>query len=425
MANSIMRPSFLFFGFIYSSLFFVLLFLEDRVSLFGVSLSNVWKSGLVLLLSFLVALKFHSKIPLVIALPVVYSLLYPFGTTTGLTMHGLEACIVLMMLPLSYYAMLVLFKNRPGQLQGVVVGLCAFILVSAIPFIMGWISPAQHLIEEGVEFAAAYGSDRSMLVAFYKHASYSSKTFAIATAIILFAWFADGRKSFHREIVYIGLVGLGLWCLYLTFVRTGWVIFAFIIAYGVLRTRAIFSPRVLVLLTVVVVGVAYLLYSEPWFLNRLMGRRLESADQALLVQISSGRVLIYHQIWTHFSAQGAMGWLVGLGDKGLYTAMSGVAPHNFLLQSLAVSGLPGLAILLAFFGYWRKNIISNVPNRELMVFNLALFYAMLFSSLVSHGLGLYGNFLLGAYLAHCRLQSTGQHHGDLRPDATGLQPAGR
>ena len=422
MAKSVMRPTFFFFGLIYSSLLFLLLFLEDRVSLFGISLSNVWKSGLVLLLSFLVALRFHSKVPIIVALPVLYALLYPFGTTTGITTQGLEACIVLLMLPLSYYSTLILFRNSPDQLWGVVIGLSGFIVISAIPFIMGWISPAQHLIQGRGDFAAAYGSDRSMLIAFYKHASYSSKTFAIATAIVLFAWFSDSKNAIQREIGYACLAGLGLLCLYLTFVRTGWVILLFIIAYGAFRTRTVFSPRVIILLAVVVAGVAFLLYNDPSFVNRLLGRRLESPEQALLVQISSGRVLIYREIWAHFTAQGALGWLVGLGDKGLYTAMSGIAPHNFLLQSLAVSGVPGLAILLAFFGYWRKSILSNVLDSDLMHFNLALFYAMLFSSIVSHGLGLYGNFLLGTYLAYSRLQSNVQQRADLPSNSISLQP---
>lgn len=387
-----------------SILLLVLLVSEDRISIFGISLSNIWKLSF-LALCFLVMVTYLNR-PVAtwnfFALLLV--LTYPLGVATGLSRVSLETMAVLITLPLVPYIFRLRGLVTSETAHSVTLGLAFFVIFTSILFITGILSPA--IITEGsmTNLMSRYGGDATIMVSFFKHPSIAGKIFALSTAIVTFFWVNKRGASVIVELVYISAIVLGLYCTYLTFVRTAWVMLVIMLSIGVFSSFREIGLKHGICLALFLAIISFLLMTEPAFVNRVLGVKLGSAQDLDAVAYSSGRLLIWWNIYEAMRTAGLGAWVFGLGASGYENAVGMVYAHSMIVQIFAFSGILGVLLLAAFFIALIRYVVKAQVNFRYKRFVLSVVLAYGFAALVSHGIEFWGAVLLAGLLVELECQ---------------------
>ena len=383
---------------------FALLYAEDRFFLFGISLSNLWKFGLVGLSFVYVLIRFGSKIPpfFLITSGVLISLAINGNST--FSMDDLERIFVFLVMPLSYYTWYYYSFHNLERLKYILICLSIFFLVSTIPFILGWVQPVETLRIGLSSFAESYNLESNMLIGFFKHPAISSKVFVLSVAVIFSLGYMNNKISPINKIWLLLIILLGFYCLYLSFTRTGWLMMALFFSYYILNAKSLGPFKKIIGAILIFSTFYYLLINNDAFYSRIFGIREGAISSAnIITEVSSGRNTIYFSILELIFRGDALTFYFGFGSEAFNELNFGAAAHNLFLEYFAVGGLISLVLYVIWYLMLYREILRSNNNMSISSSVFALFYISLVGSLISHGFGFYGSILFGGLLAYNRL----------------------
>ena len=383
---------------------FTLLYAEDRVFLFGTSLSNLWKVILVGTSLLFVATKFHKRVPLFFLITLVVAVSLALNGNLLFSIDDVEHIMLFLVLPLSYYGFYFYGVNNPKSLKFNLICLSIFFLVSTIPFILSWVQPAEGIGVGLISFAESYNLQSNMLIGFFKHPAISSKVFVLSVAVIFSLGVMESGISTVNKVGLVLILFLGFYCLYLSFTRTGWLMMTLFFGWYIFKAKSLSASKKCIGVIIILSAFLLLLLYNDAFYSRFFGIREGAvASASIITTLSSGRDIIFFEILGLIFGGDTFTFYFGLGGEMFKELNFGGAAHNVFLEYFVLGGLVTLVLFIFwYFMFYRElSRFSNSKGVSPAIF--ALFYVLLVGSLLSHGFGFYGNILFGGLIAYHRI----------------------
>ncbi|MNK52465.1 O-Antigen ligase [compost metagenome] len=351
-------------------LFLFMLFYLEPIQVFGnITFSQLWKIPFVLFLLFKVL---TIKNPITATFTKV-----AYGRAIKNLMNGgmfrnyipeLIDFIRYMMFPLIYTFVLNTPRIR-SKVDVLLKGFAQFIILSGIPFILGMVESLGRTIEIGDDFTSFVGLFQNPHVA------------AISTAVSLLVilYYLNWRNSNIVSRAWnIFLFGLGLYILFQTFVRTGYV--TFLLGIFILYMPKRISPRqiagIAFLAVASVFTISYLLENNELFFNRIFDIR-----NGKQTELGSGRLIFWAGVVEMWLNGNLFHLLFGFGYEALTDSMyllTGlrIFAHSEFFTQLGQNGLIGIILFVWFvfslFLFIRKRKQCKSYRLALAVFFLNL-----------------------------------------------------
>ena len=276
-----------------------------------------------------------------------------------------------MMFPLLYEYASIKIKN-PKNLDKMLLGFAQFIILSGIPFFLGILTSssdeAYHL--EGFEsYTGIFQNSHGAAI-------------TTTTAVLILLAFIKSKSSIIRfpKLNYLVLL-FGIYLVYLTFVRTGYVMFAIGLVILFLPEKLSIKQILLSVLvvSVLVFGFVYLLETSEFFYNRIFDIRNGRQTAA-----GSGRLLLWKATWDLWYNGNFFEVFFGYGYDGLVDNMFKavglrVYAHNEIFTQLGQNGLLGV---LFFIGYLVTLFKFIWKRRKRLSYRLAIAIYFLYVSLM-------------------------------------------
>lgn len=261
-----------------------------------------------------------------------------------------------MMIPLLFDWINLKVKSTE-QLDRILIRLACFAILAGIPFLLGILEPL------GTEMEHIGGL--TSFVGVFQSPHGASTTLAISILIILFG-LKNNVYPRHFRFILISSVLLGLLQLYLTYVRTGYLLFFVGILILYLPQRITFKELrpALIVLGSVIIAFVILLQTNEAFYNRIFDIRGRQE-----VNPGSGRLIFWAASVDMWMQSTWVEKLFGIGMGGLKEGMKGyigkpLVAHSEVFNLLAGNGIIGLllfgAYLVALFQFiWAKRTLNS------------------------------------------------------------------
>lgn len=352
--------------------FFVLFYIEP-LSIGGIKIAILWK---VVLMGFIAVSLLQSRsysFPNFVFYNYLYSVKFLLTTTTFANIASAVAQISeflkSMFIGLFAHYFIVSSKTKGDYLwiENLSYKLSIFILLSIFPFMLGIISP----LEEGYNLSK-YGLEDSGFIGIFQNAHAASITLAFSLSILTSA-LAKRRIVKNKIIIYILLI-VGVYALYQTYVRTGFLIYFIALFFIFIKDKKLITIliRYVPVAIVGLIGVYILYLNSPVLQMRFEDktvyteRKYNSEDQ--WKQIGSGRFWIWYSVYSNWSEAGFDEKIIGLGmeeAKDLMAEKIGLRlfAHNQFFQSLQESGLIGFVLFIIFLVTMYKFITKRKSSQ--------------------------------------------------------------
>jgi len=358
---------------LYFSLFFVVLYLEP-IPLGPITFSQLWKIPLLLYLMINVFfIGKRKRIPLFVKFSYARASknLLNGGTLVS-PIADISSFVRYMMFPLIYEFVSRKVKSL-SHLNTIITSLAQFVILSGIPFLTKILEPLGR--------EAGYDGIGDEFIGVFQTPHAASATLAISV-LILIANLKVDEKTFIKKIFNIVLISIGLYALYLTFVRTGYLMF--IVGLFVLFIPRKLTPRqifnLIIIFGVLILGFFYLLEHNEIFYNRIFDIR-----RGQETSVGSGRFTFWlgaFDLWVNgdfFQLLFGHG-MDGLKDRLLQIVGLRILAHNEFFTELAVNGLIGVSILF----FYLFNLLKFIRRRKFVsTYRLALATYFLYFSLMA------------------------------------------
>jgi len=350
----------------YFTLFFILFYLENFNITGNVSFSQAWKIPLIFFMIWYV-IKNQDKIS-----PKFNSIAYYLGiknlfnqATLSNLLTNITETFRFSNFPLLYDTFNIYFKE-PEKIQKFIIRISQYFILSNIPFLLGFIESAR----EGMQF----GEDLSFIGIFQNsHSASIVTTFALLVTIY---HIKTDRLSFFLRIFNLIVISLGIYCLYLMFVRTGYLMFVIgiIIIFFPSRNRI----RQFFIFAFIIFSFGFIFYkvmeTNISFRERILDQNINEEQRS----IGSGRLdfAIYSlEYWAEGNFQQL---LLGRGLDNVKdnlqrkTGMR-IFSHNGFVDALAINGIIGIVLFLLFLYFMYNNIRKNKGSQAYRL-ALAMFF---------------------------------------------------
>ncbi len=343
-------------------LFFLLFYLESYKVTNLLTFSQLWKIPLVL---FMIGYIIRNQ---TLIRPVFVKVGYLLGIKNlfnpGLFINPFSNIIETIRFtnfPLLYDTINIYFKETE-KLERFIIRISQYFILSSIPFLLGMIESIKDPLEFGEE---------ESYIGIFQNAHGASIVSALAVLVIIF-YVNQGNFRGIWKLFNIALIILGLYCLYMSFVRTGYLMFivGLIVIYFPNKFLSKRTLRFLVILGILTGGFYFIMESNQSFKYRILDKN-DKGDQKA---IGSGR-LVLSRISLKYWSEGTV--LEMIFGRGLDNVMDNIKEktgrrlftHNGFVDTLAVNGLIGLLLLLFFLFYL---LISIFVNKGKKSYRLAL-----------------------------------------------------
>jgi hypothetical protein len=276
-----------------------------------------------------------------------------------------------MMIPLLFDWINLKVKSTE-QLDRILIRLACFAILAGIPFLLGILEPLGFVMEH-------YGGLTSFSGLFQSpHAA--AVSLSIALLILFFELKNNTHSSILRNSLWL-LILIGLLQLYMTYVRTGYLMFmsGLLIIYIPKRLTFRELKSILSLFTGIIVAFIVLLQTNEAFYNRIFDVRPSGN-----IDPGSGRLIFWAAAVDMWIQSTWVEKLFGIGLGGLKEAMISyvgkpLVSHSEIFDLLAGNGLIGISLfvfyLFTLFSFiWSK---QNAPS-----FRLSLGAFLLYVSLM-------------------------------------------
>jgi hypothetical protein len=390
---------------IFFSLLFALLYLEDRVFIGPLSLSNLWKISVILILSlYLFSKKIKTGFSNLDIAVLFLSLSFIINSTSIISIMDIEEVILVLILPLSYYSFYFLYRTKKLKLKKDLMIFSVFLILSAIPFLLDLIQPYSNFSESRMKFAESYQLYSKILVGFFKQPSLSSKVFVFGT---IFVWAFGIREKIWRYSVRIFLfiiAIIGVYEVYRAFTRTGWIMLILFSILILFLNRGYSIGKKIGFFSFIIIGLFFIYNTNESIQNRIIGERQHNQSKTQdITQITSGRDIVMTNALNSVMEKGGFGMLIGIGKDQAIKANNGALAHNRFIEIFQYGGLVSLLFYIIYLFHILKEIKKRKSQTFLYFFCLSLYLIMIFSLLPSHGLPIWADLLFGGAIALNRI----------------------
>ena len=280
-----------------------------------------------------------------------------------------------MMFPLMFEYIIIKFGDLK-KINNILYGFSEFVVISGIPFILG-------IMESKVDKEGYIEFDN--YVGVFQNPHGASITTSIAVLILLSKHRAL-KKTIYKTFNIL-LIILGLYLLYKTYVRTGYLMFVVGVFIMFLPKKITFEKIFSWIIIIVLVCFLFyfLLETQEEFYNRIFNiRNGERAD------VGSGRFGFWIATYNHWENGNIFELLFGKGIISLkeyldQTLGMYIPAHSEFFNQLAFNGVIGVFILLLFLINLFRFIRAN-KNKFSYKLALAIFYLYLSLMLTQGGI---------------------------------------
>ncbi|PKQ63110.1 hypothetical protein BZG02_10110 [Labilibaculum filiforme] len=261
------------------------------------------------------------------------------------------------------------------KLRMLPVYLASFLIISNIPYYLGVFAAPVSQTMLWMEDATLEG-----LVGILGAPHYTSALLSVA-CIILLEFIVKKRGDMQLNLVLAPIFLLGLFFLFKTYTRTGWLMF--VVGIGILFVRKISvkeAGKILALSVVLFVGLAALYQTNEGFRRRVTDDRAGQEEKSTYETVGSGRLQIAEVYLENFYQSSFATYLLGMGmqeSQNRYEKKDGMPlfAHNGFIQTLVDNGILGFLLYLVFLYSIFKGISrSNSSYNQLSV---AIFFMFL------------------------------------------------
>ena len=268
--------------------------------------------------------------------------------------------------PLLYDTFNIYFKD-PEKLQKFIVRISQYFILSSIPFLLGILKS----VKEGIEFG-----ERLSYLGIFQNSHGASIVSSLALLVLIYH-LKTTRLSLAMRLYNILLIILGLYCLYLAFVRTGYLMFAIGLIVLFLPSKINIKQIACFLILALSLGATfyYLMETNESFRQRILDQKKEGEQR----DAGSGR-LVFASVSLKYWAEGNVHQLIlGRGSDSVKDNLEKrtglrIFSHNGFVDAIAINGIIGIFLLLLFIYFTYKNIRRN---KETKTYRLSLGYVFL------------------------------------------------
>jgi hypothetical protein len=378
-------------------LVFVITYFEPLM-FFGIKISQIWK-GFVVLWFLLVSLHrgiyWWILIGFLFAIKYLFYSYFPYGFNLAVS-----SCLEGLFLPTFLSFLYQKYKNNTNYssvLLNYALIASIFVIYSTVPFMIGLdgFNQQTDLTRYGLEGYAIKGI-------FYSIAS-SSKMFSIATLFLLvnYKMFLNSKM---KKFFFYFTIGIGMYMVYGSFTRTGWIIFIF----GLFFINLVNSTKKQKILGVLYIIIffnlfAYLYEFNSGFRMRLTGGATYRQYTELSVEtLAESRLPFILIAINNLLTSNFEDIIIGYGAQrgiDLFEIKTGMAivSHNGTFEILESSGIAGLILYFIFiYNLFKKSKIAiTYENNDLRRNWYLALYLFISFFLTSHGTPIYGEFIYG------------------------------
>lgn len=266
------------------------------------------------------------------------------------------------------------------KLRMLPVYLAVFLIISNIPYYLGVFSAPVNKTMLWMEEGSLDG-----LVGILGAPHYTSALLAVACIIIL-DFIVKKRGDMLLNLVLGPLLLLGLFFLFKTYTRTGWLMF--VIGVVILFARKVTfkdAGKIMALGVLLFASITVLYQTNEGFRRRVMDDRAGQEDKSAYETVGSGRLQIAQVYLENLYESNFITYLVGMGmqeSQNRYEKKDGMPlfAHNGFVQTIVDNGILGFLLYLLFlYSIFREISRSNSSHNQLTV---AIFF-MFISCLVT------------------------------------------
>ncbi len=376
---------------------FGLLYVENY-SISGVKLTFAWKGVLIAYLVFRLLKAQNYSITSVVALGllfVVKLLIYDYSVARDYSAEVLYAIKMLSFLLLIEYFILISNNDKLETLDDYAVKFSCGLILVCVPFLLGILDPpinedkfslAKFGYANVFEFVGSYGGKHNAAV-------------TLAAALIVLVTNITKTKYLQYRNVLLVIIIIGVFALYKTYVRTGFLAFfggLTIIYFSVGDIRGKLS-KIPLILTVLLC--CYFLFMNSEIVQM---RILDKSIYDDVGMIGSGRLVFYTVGIESFLHGDIIQILLGVGDGRAKELMAshvgqGYASHSGFLDILRISGLIGLFLFFAMLNCIYRIIKKNSFEKSSTLLGLLVAYIAVMT--VQGGFYFWLMFLFAIYIA--------------------------
>lgn len=335
----------------YFILFFILFYLENYNITDNLSFSQAWKIPLVL---FMIWYVFRRRI--------VYRLnfnkvAYFYGLKNifnqGIFINPVTNIVETFRFanfPLLYDTFNIYFKD-PEKLGKFIVRISQYFILSSIPFLLGTLKS----VKEGIQFGESLS-----FIGIFQNPHGASTVFSLALLVLIYQLKTD-RLSLGMRIYNILLILLGSYCLYLSFVRTGYLMFVIGIIVLFFPNKISLKQFIFFCILTITLGATFYRLLE---MNDSFRQRIFDQREGKQMDAGSGRLVFAVSSLKYWSEGNLQQLILGRGLEDVKDNLEKrtglrVFSHNGFVDAIAINGVIGISLLLLFIYFTFKNIRRN------------------------------------------------------------------
>jgi O-antigen ligase len=241
----------------------------------------------------------------------------------------------------------------------------------------------------------------------------ASKVFSLST-IVLINFYSRFSKTLFLKLFWLISVLLGIYCIYTSWARTAWVVFALsfiILLFYQSSFKKKISSSLLVIAISFVISVFYLSNQA------LQYRMTDSTIYRTNTELSASSLLKTRLPFIivaidNLMDEGLSGQLIGYGTQrgiDLFDKKTGMAitSHNGTFEILESSGLIGLFLFLMFIYSLLKRVYKNLKHISVELKKIGFVSIFMFMSFftLSHGSSMYSDIIYSCFFVAIIIES--------------------
>ncbi len=302
------------------------------------------------------------------------------------------------------------------KLRMLPVYLSGFLIISNIPYYLGVFSAPVSKTMLWMEEGSLDG-----LVGILGAPHYTSALLAVACIIIL-EFVVKKRGDLPLNFVLVPLLLLGLFFLFKTYTRTGWLMF--VVGVVILFARKISfkdAGKILALSVLLFASLTVLYQTNEGFRRRVMDDRAGQDDKSAYETVGSGRLQIAQVYLENLYESNFVTYLVGMGmqeSQNRYEKKDGMPlfAHNGFVQTLVDNGILGFLLYLVFlYSIFREISRSESSYNQLTVAIFFMFISCLVTQQANYFLL---DLLLSLFIGTALIESRINRHIELKNHLT-------
>lgn len=368
-------------------LFSFLLLYSEPITIGGIKIGILWK--IVLLAAILIPISTYILKTKQIEAFVLFALLFSLKILFSISSfedinHTIGMIAKSLLFPLLFLFFTI--KLNTIQLKYIAKHFSILIILSFVPFMLGILDP----MSEGYKLESYGFKDSFGLIGVFQkpHAASMSLAFPL---IVIYYFFQNDKNKFMK-FIYLGLLGLGIYELVLTYVRTGLLMVLIGIFYLWIKEKG-GKKYVTAIIIALPIGFMffYMYTTNPVFKMRIHDENIyhKKTEKIETDRIGSGRLRYAKAAINNWYDEGFASHAIGLGmglglDKMEKAVGMKIFAHNQYIQVLQQEGIIGALLFLLYLYSLLKYILRRKTNKYYFI-SMALFLAYIVEMAVQGG----------------------------------------